>query len=299
MARSGAGGVFTELTPDVFGRIEFRRAGREPIGLNAGVTVQECLYAKPTVNRMSIPDQNDGPVHKTQQLLEKSDGLLTAQGAPVRVQVQLELATARAQAQGTDQIEALAVFDARANRGRLAAWCPGALERRHARKAAFIDENQRGTPFTPLFLSLTSHHAASEPPLPHHVRKGDVGVSGNSSRWHVADATRRWGGSAQRTTPRSHARCGPVSSTLRRSQTRMHRVARHVPSAAVERPIAGADVRAAVDSSCGRAVALRLASPATLRSVSQTHCATCFAVCPCASSSSARSRRLLSCALVP
>ena len=96
--------------------------------------------------------------------------------------MQFDFAFPRTDTQGTDQVQAFLVFDARANDGCLAARCPRAFERRDERKPAFIRKNERRAELLPLFLYVARCNASSAQWPRHPGAKHGAAVFGNSSR---------------------------------------------------------------------------------------------------------------------
>lgn len=125
----GTRGVFAELRPHPFRRIELGRTGWKGIHMQARMLVQKGLDRAPAMDRMLVPDQDDRASDQPQQMAEKDDHLLAADGFLVGLQMQLDLPLARRHAQRTDQIQAFVVFETRANGRRLPTRGPGPFER--------------------------------------------------------------------------------------------------------------------------------------------------------------------------
>ena len=90
---------------------------------------QVLLYHMPFGDRMAIPQQNNRPAHRTQQMFQKLEHSGAIHGLAPDLIVQADLASRRTEPQRTNQIDTFMVLDARANRRRLAPGCPGAFQR--------------------------------------------------------------------------------------------------------------------------------------------------------------------------
>ena len=202
IVRRGTGGRFAHLGPHEFHRVEFGGAGRKPIHVKSGMACQKLGDHFAFMNRMLIPDHNHCAAHLAQQLLQKQHDFVPRQGTPMRLQMQLDLAGGGRQTPRPDQIQALVMFDARAQDRRLPTPCPRTFERRNHRKAAFIGKNQGGLAFTPLFLSVARRNVSNVESRPRRVPAVAAAVSANSSPSVARAATRRWIHSARRTIPR-------------------------------------------------------------------------------------------------
>lgn len=141
MMRGRAGGVFIYLGPYEFRWIEFWRTGRELVHMQARMLRQKIFHFAAPMNRMLIPKQHQRACDVRQHMDEKANHLLTADRFTVRLKVQLDLAPRWRYRQDTNQVQALIVFKAGTNRGRLSVRCPSPFERRNQRKPAFIEEN--------------------------------------------------------------------------------------------------------------------------------------------------------------
>lgn len=91
---------------------------------------QPVFHLAATVDRMSIPDHANRSFDLMQQVPQKSDYFVPTDRSPMRLQVQLDLASRRRHTQGTDQVQALIVFQTGAQGGRLPTRSPSPLQRR-------------------------------------------------------------------------------------------------------------------------------------------------------------------------
>lgn len=213
--RCEVGGVFADLGPNKFNRIEFWSAGWKMINMQVRMLSNQFLNEVAFMDGMVIPDQNDLAWNCPQQLLQKSDDLFTAQAAPIRAGGQFDLAPIGADQQCAQQVQPLVMRQAGAKGGRLSTWRPTSLERRDQREAAFIFKYQRGPQLTPLFLSLARPAASRKQSLPRRVGLPGAAPSGYSSPYDPSRAKRRWEHNVFQTVPRSRDRSAPRSNNLR------------------------------------------------------------------------------------
>jgi len=210
-------GVFTDLRPNKFNRVEFWSTDRKMISMQARILRNKILNQPAFMDGMVIPDQNDLARNNPQQLLQESHSLFATQAVSVRVRGQLDLAAIRADQQCTQQVQPLVMRQAGTNGGRMSTWRPTPLERRDQREAAFIFKNQRGQQLTPLFLSLAKSVASKRQSLPRPVGSPSVAASGCSSPSDPSRARRRWEHTELRIVPKSRDRSAPTSSNLLRT----------------------------------------------------------------------------------
>jgi len=207
--------------------------------MDAWMARQECLHVTSAMNGVLVPQHDDRSRHDAQQMLQKTDHTIAGHRLQARLAVQLHLASCRAHTDGPDQVHALVMLDACANGRRLPTRCPGALERRNQRKAAFIQENQGRAPLMPLFLSAARRNA-SNGQSPHRRAAALVAVgAGSSSPVAATGTTCHWHDSGSETTPRSGERCGPGSNNLLYNPQRRRHVSELLPSDATGRPTTG------------------------------------------------------------
>ena len=163
---------------------------------------QKVLNLAPTMNRMLVQDQHDGTRNATEQVSEKGNDLIAGDRFAIGLEVQLDFVSSRTHTQGADQVHALIVLDAGAQGRRLAAWCPGAFERRDQRKPTLIRENQGCPPLLPLFLYAAKRNASNGQWLHLCDATRAVAVFGNSKPDGAKDTRRCLGDSAPETDPR-------------------------------------------------------------------------------------------------
>lgn len=146
------------------------------------MTGQEILDLAATMNRVLVPDHHNGTRNAPEQMLQKKDDLIAAERDRIGLQMQLDLAFPRTHTYGTNQVEAVIVFDTRTNDRRSAARRPRPFERRDQRKATFIEKNERRAELLPLFLYAARGNVSSGQWPRHRGVARAVAVSGNSTR---------------------------------------------------------------------------------------------------------------------
>ncbi len=63
--RCTTGSRFTDLCPNEFGRVQFGRTGGKLIPMNPWVTREKIFYRATTMDRMLIPNHDDGSLDVT------------------------------------------------------------------------------------------------------------------------------------------------------------------------------------------------------------------------------------------
>ncbi len=116
------------------------------------VTCQKFLNHFALVDRMAIPDQNDGTRHPVENLLKKGDHLCTSQTIPIRTDTQTNSFAFRRDQQSAQQVETLVMIDGGLPYRCLATSRPGPFEWRNKRKTAFIFQNEGRVQLATLFL---------------------------------------------------------------------------------------------------------------------------------------------------
>jgi hypothetical protein len=209
--------VFGHLAPDTFGWIEFRGPRRKGIDMEARMASDEVLYRLALVNGVLVPDQYEGARHMLEQVRKKSQHFLAAQIAWVRVDTQAKFDPGRRDKQRPQQMKAHAMRETGVDDGRLSLRCPGALERRDQREAAFVLKHQGGMKLAPFFLSGANDSVSTAPRRARRAAGGAAGVFANSSPSASTHARPHWEDSASQTNATANGRCGRASSNLRRS----------------------------------------------------------------------------------
>ena len=171
IVRCEAGSVFTHLGPNKFNRIELWSIDRKIIHIHTRILGKKLLHELTFVDGMVVPHQNYLARNNPQHPLQDSDHLFAPQTAPIRARGQLAPVAVRPDQQCTQQVQPLVMLQAGAEDRRLSTWRPTALEQRDQRETAFIFKYQRGSQFTPLFLSL-ARPAAPLVGSPHAVSSG-------------------------------------------------------------------------------------------------------------------------------
>jgi hypothetical protein len=68
--------IVFHLCPDKFDRIEFRRASREVVNMEAWMLSQKYLYFLALMNRRFVPNQHDRAAHLSQQMAQEFNDLV-------------------------------------------------------------------------------------------------------------------------------------------------------------------------------------------------------------------------------
>jgi hypothetical protein len=228
--RCKVGGIFADLSPNKLVRVEFWSTDWKVIRMQTRVPINKVLNKLVLMDGMVIPDQDNLAWNGPQNLLQENHHLFATQAAPKRTGCQPD-STIQADQQCTQQVQPLVMLQAGANGRRVPAWCPAALERRDPRKAAFIFKDQRGSQFTPLFLSLARPCVSSKQFSPRRAGSPDAAPSGCSNPSDPLHTTHHSTHSVLRTAPRSGDRSVPVSNNLLRTHGRTPRVTIPAPTA--------------------------------------------------------------------
>jgi hypothetical protein len=239
VVRSGARSMFVNLLPHPFHWIEFRRARRQIVDVQALMLRQERLHQFALMNWMVIPHQHNRSANPPQQHREKGDNFVAPQSPALRADHQFQSTALRCDQHGPQQIQAFVMIQTGAHTWCLAARCPGPLERRNQRKTAFIFDHQRRVQVTPLFLSAARCNAASAPRRDHPDQTDGAVVVDNSSPDAARYARPHLGGSARQSVARSTAQSDRASSNLQHNHRHTHRVSSLVPTAASVGPSIG------------------------------------------------------------
>src|SRR5690606_10714614 len=136
----------------------------------------------------------------------------------MRLKVQADLAPSRRHTETADQVEPVMMIQPGVLGGRLAARCPGALQRRHRRKPRFIEKKQPGLEINPLFLSAAKRSVSNARSLVHRA-PGFYAAAFDCSSPYAASSTKHCSyDTGSQTGPRSHGRSDPGSSNFPHSR---------------------------------------------------------------------------------
>ena len=142
----------------------------------------------PSMNRRVIPNHHQRPRYLLQQLPQEIDHLLTGQIALIQLHPQLDPMRFGGDQQGANQVRPLVMLQTGANRRRLAAWRPSALEGTDQIFATFIEENKGRSQALPLFLSTASDTVSNKQSPFRRVGKLGVAAFGNSNSFGATNA---------------------------------------------------------------------------------------------------------------
>src|SRR5512141_2072498 len=113
---------------------------------------QKLLHHLALMDRMAIPDQNDGTRQPVENLLKEGDHFFTCQAMPIRTDTQTNSFAFRRDQQRSQQVETLVMVDGGLPDRCLTTSRPGPFERRNKGKTAFILQNEGSAQLATLFL---------------------------------------------------------------------------------------------------------------------------------------------------
>ena len=134
------------VCPDVFHRIQFRCVGRQVLHFQTALLIaDELLCDCALVGRKPIPNHQDVPFDVAEQVLEKLDDLLGADGLLEDLEVEVP------EGKASDDREGLPIEVELEDR-RLSRWRPSAPSVRPLAQAAFVYEDDRPAFFVSFFF---------------------------------------------------------------------------------------------------------------------------------------------------
>lgn len=201
----------------------------------------EPLHQATLMNGMVVPNQDDIARELAKQLLQKGNHLLASQAMAIRANGQFELMSTGQYNHSTQKVETFMMVQTGSNGRRLSTRRPGTLERRNQREATFIFKHQRGSQFTPLFLSWAKHSVSSAALFCHLAALPLVGDIDYSIPSDPEYATRYLDDSGSQTCPRSNGLCDPRSSNLLRTHVRRRLATTPALTPVIARQINGMD----------------------------------------------------------
>jgi hypothetical protein len=176
-------------------RVKLGGTGRKTIDLQTRLLGNKRLHFLPGMNWRVIPNQHDWTWNMFQHMLQEIDHLFTSQIALIPLHPQLDPVSFGCHQQRADQVRPLVMLQTGANRWRLPARCPGALEWTDQGFATFVEKNQGCAQGLPLFLPTASDTVSNRQLQHHRVAAPAVVAFGNSNSFGSAHARRRWGDS--------------------------------------------------------------------------------------------------------
>ena len=114
---------------------------------------QKILNHLTLVDRMAIPDQDDGTGYPMENLLKEGDHFCTCETMPIRTNTQTNSFAFWRDQQPSQQVKTLVMIDGSPLDRCLTPPRPGSFERRNKRKTAFIFLNEGSVQLATLFLS--------------------------------------------------------------------------------------------------------------------------------------------------
>ena len=118
------------------------------------MSVQKLLNRLAFVNRMTIPNQDNGSWNKMKNLLKKGNHLFACQAMPIRADAQSEPLALWRNQEHTQQTEAFVMVNRGSQNRCLTSARPAPLNRRYECKAAFVFQSEGSAQLPTLFLSL-------------------------------------------------------------------------------------------------------------------------------------------------
>lgn len=152
--RSSSSCIFGSLGPNKLCWIQFRSSDWKVEHMQSLVTGQKSLNHFALVDRMAIPNHDNGAGHPIKNLLKEGDHLFTCQTMPIRTDTQTNVFAFRRDQQRSQQVETLVMINGGLLDRCLATSRPGPFQWRNQRKTAFILQNEGGAQLATLFLSL-------------------------------------------------------------------------------------------------------------------------------------------------
>ena len=153
IVRSSSSRVFGSLGPNELCRIELWGSDREVKHMQSFMSRQKLLYHLALVNRMAIPNHDNGARHPIKNLLKEGNHLFTGQTMPIRTDTQTNSFAFRRDQQGSQQVETLVMINGGLLDRCLTSPRPGPFQWRNQRKTAFILQNEGSAQLATLFLS--------------------------------------------------------------------------------------------------------------------------------------------------
>jgi hypothetical protein len=148
------------LSPDVLGRIEFRRVRREVMDIEPRMIGQERADLTSAMDRAAIPQQGDGAAQVTEEVPEEGVDVETRKIPGTTAEVEGHAAPLGRDGQPATDREAI-VAVAVAHARRLTFGRPGPADVGDEQEPAFIDEEEMGATSSGVFLSAAMPHAST------------------------------------------------------------------------------------------------------------------------------------------
>src|SRR5215211_516502 len=179
---------------------------------------QKILNHFALVDRMAIPDHDQGTGHPIENLLKEGDHLFACQTMPIRTDTQTNSFAFRRDQQSSQQVETLVMVDGGLLDRCLTTPRPSPFKWRNQRKTAFILQNEGSAQLATLFLSWAVLLSSTARWLLHRGAMVAAAVVGYSNPSAASHARRHWSRSERQIIARSPERSDPGSSSLRHTQ---------------------------------------------------------------------------------
>lgn len=171
-----------QLCPDEFVRVQLRRVAGKSLYMQPPVVAQKLPDRKTSMDGAAVPQQGHGSFQMSQQVLQKTDDLITPN---VFVRVQLHVkgqASLPGRYADSRNSRHLGPAPRCGQSRRLAPWCPRLPDARDQQEAAFVEEDQMGAPPFSLFLYAATGISSNAGSPPRFVPAPASPVFGNSTR---------------------------------------------------------------------------------------------------------------------
>ncbi len=196
----------SEMIPDKFVGVEFRRIPREWISVQTGMFSEEFLDQDSLMGVGAVPQKNHVAAPVFEQLAEEAHDL---QGADVLVRmepcIEGDALALRGQCDRRDGRNFIPVSGT-AEKRRLPSRGPGPTHARNQQESALVEEGQMGPKPFGVFLYAASDAASSARWLSRPVPGPASPAFGSSSPCRSGDAIHGWGGTEPAADPRSGER---------------------------------------------------------------------------------------------
>lgn len=169
------------LVPDIFGRVEFRRIGREKVRMESWMGVEPLLDFPTAMDRSPIPQQDHRPPKMPEQVLQERSDIQPREIAGTKVKIEGQPPSSGRHGQGTDRRDPVLLVEI-VNDRRFPFGGPGAGHVRDEQETGFIEEDQMGPTSFGVFLYAASGTASNAQSLLRPVAGPDAPVSDSSIR---------------------------------------------------------------------------------------------------------------------
>ncbi len=169
------------LVPDIFGRVEFRRIGREKFRMESWMGFEPLLDFPTAMDRSPIPQQDHGPPKMPDQVLKEGPNVQACEIVGAQLKIEGQPSSSGRHGQSTDRRDPVLLVEI-VNERRFPFGGPGAGHVGDEQEARFIEEDQMGPKSFGVFLYAASGTASNAQSLLRPVAGPDAPVSDSSIR---------------------------------------------------------------------------------------------------------------------